>query len=54
MLALISINEKPAVILFEAQIRPGITSMMQRLRNLGVRQAVMLTGDSFGNDQKIA
>jgi Cd2+/Zn2+-exporting ATPase len=54
-LALISISEKPAgLILFGDQIRPGITSMVQRLRNLGVRQTVMLTGDSFENAQKIA
>jgi P-type E1-E2 ATPase len=55
MLALISINEKPAgVILFGDHIRPGITSMIQRLHNLGVRQTVMLTGDNFENAQKIA
>ena len=55
MLALISINEKPAgAILFGDHIRPGITSMIQRLRNLSVRQTVMLTGDSFKNAQKIA
>jgi Zn2+/Cd2+-exporting ATPase len=55
MLALISINEKPAgVILFGDYIRPGITFMIQRLRNLGVRQTVMLTGDSYENGQKIA
>lgn len=55
MLALISINKKPAgVILFGDQIRPGITSMIQRLRNLSVIQTVMLTGDSFENAQKIA
>jgi len=55
MLALVSINEKPAgVISFGDQIRPGITSMMQRLHNLNVKQTVMLTGDSFENAQKIA
>jgi Zn2+/Cd2+-exporting ATPase len=55
MLALVSINEKPAgMISFGDQIRPGIASMMQRLHNLNVKQTVMLTGDSFENAQKIA
>jgi Zn2+/Cd2+-exporting ATPase len=55
LLALVSINEKPAgMISFGDQIRPGITSMMQRLHNLNVKQTVMLTGDSFENAQKIA
>jgi P-type E1-E2 ATPase len=55
MLALVTVNEKPAgMISFGDQIRHGISSMIQRLHNLNVKQTVMLTRDSFENAQKIA
>ena len=41
-------------IVFGDQIRPGVRLMIQSLRNLGVKQTVMLTGDSSENAQKIA
>ena len=54
MLAFISVNDKPAgAIVFGDQIRPRIRLMMQSLLNLGVKQTVMLTGDSSDNAQKI-
>jgi heavy metal translocating P-type ATPase len=55
MLGFISINNKPiGIIVFGDQIRPGAGLMMQSLRNLGVKQTIMLTGDSSENAQKIA
>jgi heavy metal translocating P-type ATPase len=55
MLAFISINDKPAgAIVFGDQIRPRVRFMMQSLLNLGVKQTVILTGDSSVNAQKIA
>ena len=51
MIALVGVNDKPVgVIVFGDQIRPGIASMMQRLRSRGIKQTIMLTGDSFEND----
>ena len=55
MLGFISVNDKPAAaIVFGDQIRPRVRLMMQSLLNLGVKQTVMLTGDSSDNAQKIA
>jgi heavy metal translocating P-type ATPase len=55
MLGFISINGKPiGIIVFGDQIRPGAGLMIQCLRNLGVKQTLMLTGDSSDNAQKIA
>ncbi|MDQ6862936.1 MAG: heavy metal translocating P-type ATPase [Thermoproteota archaeon] len=55
MLAFISINDNPAgAIVFGDEIRPKVGLMLQSLRNLGVKQTVMLTGDSSDNAQKIA
>jgi heavy metal translocating P-type ATPase len=55
ILAFISVNDKPAgAIVFGDQIRPRVRLMMQSLRNLGVKQTVMLTGDNSVNAQKIA
>jgi heavy metal translocating P-type ATPase len=55
MLGFISVNDKPAAALvFGDQIRPRVRLMMQSLLNLGVKQTVMLTGDSSDNAQKIA
>ena len=55
MIALVGINDKPvSVIVFGDQIRPGIASMMQRIRSLGIKQTIMLTGDSFENAKRIA
>jgi heavy metal translocating P-type ATPase len=50
-----AINGKPAgVVVFSDQIRPGVPAMVQRLRDLGVKQTVMLTGDNAENAHVIA
>lgn len=55
MLAFVGINNKPAgVIVFGDKIRPDINPMMKRIRELGVKQTIMLTGDSLDNAKNIA
>lgn len=55
MTAFISINNIPAgAIILGDKIRPGVKEMMQRLQHLGVKETVMLTGDSSDNAQVIA
>lgn len=55
MLAFVGINNKPAgVIVFGDKIRPDINPMMKRLRELGVKHTIMLTGDSLDNAKNIA
>jgi heavy metal translocating P-type ATPase len=41
-------------VLFADRIRPGVPKMVARLRDLGVRQVAMLTGDSPANAEEIA
>jgi heavy metal translocating P-type ATPase len=41
-------------IIFSDQIRPGVPTMVQRLRELGVERTVMLTGDNKVNANTIA
>ncbi|HEX6291965.1 MAG TPA: heavy metal translocating P-type ATPase [Herpetosiphonaceae bacterium] len=53
--ALIAIDRQPAgAIQFNDQIRPGVPELMHRLRELGVRRTVMLTGDHVENAEVIA
>lgn len=55
MLAFVSINSKPAgVIIFEDKIRPNVNSTVKRLKELGVKQVIMLTGDNLDNAKNIA
>jgi heavy metal translocating P-type ATPase len=55
MLAFVGINNKPAgVIVFGDKIRPGINPMMKHLKELGVKQTIMLTGDDLDNAKSIA
>jgi heavy metal translocating P-type ATPase len=55
MIALISINSiLVGAIVLGDKIRLGVSVMMQRLQKLGVKETVMLTGDSFDNAQVIA
>jgi len=55
MLAYVSVNHNPiGVIVFGDLIRPGVRSMIQKLPSLGVKQTIMLTGDSSDNAQEIA
>jgi heavy metal translocating P-type ATPase len=51
----VAIDGEPAgVVVFSDQIRPGVPAMMQRLRELGVEETVMLTGDNKVNAGTIA
>jgi heavy metal translocating P-type ATPase len=53
--AFVSVDHKPAgVVLFGDRLRPGVPEMMKRLRKLGVRHTVMLTGDRHDNAIAIA
>lgn len=55
MLAFIGINSIPVgAIVFGDKIRLGVDTMMQRLQKLGVKETVMLTGDSIDNALSIA
>lgn len=53
--AFVAIDRKPAgVILFSDQLRPGVPELMARLRTLGVRRTVILTGDRLASARPIA
>jgi cation transport ATPase len=55
MVAFIGINGNPVgAIILGDKIRSGIHVMIKRLQKLGVKETVMLTGDSFDNAQVIA
>lgn len=54
LLAFVSIDLKPSgVIVFSDQIRPGVPGMLQKLRELGVQETIMLTGDNAENGNAI-
>jgi len=42
------------VIIFEDKIRPNVNLMIKHLKELGVQQVIMLTGDSLDNAKNIA
>lgn len=53
--AFISVDGQVAGLLrFQDTIRDGAKRMIQRLKEMGVRQIVMLTGDSEGNASRVA
>jgi heavy metal translocating P-type ATPase len=55
MIAFIGINSLlVGAIVLSDKIRFGVNVMMQRLQKLGVKETVMLTGDSFDNAKVIA
>jgi cation transport ATPase len=55
MVAFIGINGTPVgAIILGDKIRSGIHVMIKRLQKLGVKETVMITGDSFDNAQVIA
>jgi Zn2+/Cd2+-exporting ATPase len=55
MVAFIGINSTlVGAIILGDKIRSGVNAMMKRLQNLGVKETVMLTGDSFESVQVIA
>ena len=55
MLAFVGVDGKPiGVIIFEDKIRPNVNLMLKHLKELGVQQVIMLTGDSLDNAKNIA
>ncbi len=46
-------NRLAGLVTFKDQIRPGVPELMQRLRTMGVKQTIMLTGDSEEHAQAI-
>jgi heavy metal translocating P-type ATPase len=55
LVTFVAIDGQPAgVVVFTDQIRPGVPYMVGRLRDLGVREVVMLTGDNSQNAEVIA
>lgn len=54
MLAFVSFNQKPiGIIVFSDMIRKGVKSMIRNLRQLGIKEIVVLTGDSYENSKAI-
>ena len=55
MVALVSINGKNCgVITFSDKIREGVVTMIQNLKKVGIKETIMLTGDSSINAKSIA
>ena len=55
MLAFIGINRIPVgAVVYSDKIRSGVKLMMQRLFELGIKETVILTGDSFDNAKSIS
>ncbi len=53
--AYVAIDDQPAgLVRFDDQMRPGVAGLMRRLRALGVRRTVMLSGDNAANAAAIA
>ena len=52
--AYVAIDGKPAgVICLNDSLRPGVGAMLQRLKDMGVRHTVMLTGDNAANGNAV-
>ena len=55
MLAFVNINNTPVgIIVFGDILRSGVKSMIKHFRKLGVKETVILSGDSYENSQIIA
>ena len=55
MLAFIGINRiLVGAVVFSDKIRTGVKLMMQRLKDLGIKETIILTGDHFDNAKTIA
>ncbi|HZL22387.1 MAG TPA: heavy metal translocating P-type ATPase [Nitrososphaeraceae archaeon] len=55
MLAFVNINNTPiGIIVFGDILRSGVKSMIKHFRKLGVKETVILSGDSYENSQIIA
>ncbi len=51
----IAVDGRPAgIVVFTDQVRPGVPYMVGKLRELGVREIVMLTGDNRENAESVA
>ncbi|HEX5503660.1 MAG TPA: heavy metal translocating P-type ATPase, partial [Thermomicrobiales bacterium] len=51
----IAVDRRPAgVVVFTDRLRPGAADLVRRLRGLGVRRLVMLTGDNAANAEAVA
>ena len=55
MLAFVNINDKPVgIIVFGDIIRSGVKSMIEHFLKAGVKEILILSGDSYENSQIIA
>ena len=55
MVAFVALNNKlMGAIIFGDKIRPDVETMMKNLKKYGIKQTVLLTGDSFVNAKNIA
>ena len=55
LVSFMAVDGRPAgIVTFKDQLRPGVQVLIQKLRDLGVEQTVMLTGDSAVNAGTIA
>jgi len=55
MLAFVNIDDKPVgIIVFGDIIRTGVKSMIDNFKSIGVKEIVILSGDSYENSQIIA
>lgn len=55
MVAFVALNNKlSGAIIFGDKIRPDVETMMKNLKKYGIKQTVLLTGDSFVNAKNIA
>ncbi|MDG6901933.1 MAG: heavy metal translocating P-type ATPase [Nitrososphaerota archaeon] len=55
LVSFVAVDGRPAgIIVFSDQLRPGVPAMLLKLRELGVEQAVMLTGDCAANAETVA
>ncbi len=51
----IAIDQRPAgLITFSDKLRPGVPELMQRLRTMGIKRTVMLTGDNMQHARTIS
>jgi len=55
MVVLVNINgTNAAIIMFTDKVRDGVVSMIQNLKKEGIKETIMLTGDSVDNAKSIA
>lgn len=55
LVSYVAVDGRPVgVVVFGDQLRPGVPTLVQRLRELGVQHTVMLTGDNPANASTVA